>query len=98
LDLLSDKFPQLYCDSLETMAEVNQSTVKTVNIHQLKIDVMKFDGTNNFDMWRYEVMDALTALKLEESFLYDNKPEKISEKDWDKMNWTTCGVSRSCLT
>ena len=38
------------------LAEVNQSTVKTVNIHQSKIDVMKFDDTNNFGMWRCEVM------------------------------------------
>jgi len=46
------------------MAEVNQLTVKTVNIHQSKIDVVKFDGTNNFDMWRCEVMYALTVIKL----------------------------------
>jgi len=30
------------------MARVNLSTVKTVNIHQSKINVMKFDGTNNW--------------------------------------------------
>jgi len=29
------------------MAEVNQATMKTVNIHQAKIDVKKFDGMNN---------------------------------------------------
>jgi len=29
----------------------HQSMVKTANIHQSKIDVVKFDGTNNFDMW-----------------------------------------------
>ena len=31
------------------MAEVNQSTVKTKNIDGSKSDVVKFDGTNNFD-------------------------------------------------
>ena len=30
------------------MAEVNQSIVKIMNIHQSKIDVVKFNGTNNF--------------------------------------------------
>ena len=35
---------------LEEMADVNQSTVKTVNIHHSRIDVVKFDGTNNFSM------------------------------------------------
>ena len=72
-------------------------TVKTVNIHQSNIDVVKFDGTNNFSMWRYEVMDALTISNLQNSLLLT---EEISEKDWDKMkmNQTTCDVIRSCLT
>ena len=30
------------------MIEVNQSTMKTVNIHQSKSDVVKFDGTKNW--------------------------------------------------
>ena len=46
---------------LEDMARVNQFTVKTVNVQQLKIDMVKFDGTNNFGMWRCEVMDTLNA-------------------------------------
>jgi len=30
------------------MTKVNHSTVKTVNIHQSRIDVVKFDCTNNW--------------------------------------------------
>jgi len=30
------------------MVEVNQSTVKTIIIHQSKINVVKFNGTNNW--------------------------------------------------
>ena len=30
------------------MADINQFTVNTVNIHQSKIDVVKFDGINNW--------------------------------------------------
>ena len=30
------------------MPRVNHSTVKNVNIHQSKIDVVKFDGMNNW--------------------------------------------------
>jgi len=70
-------------DFLENMAKVNQSMMKTVNIHQLKIDVVKFNSTNKFDMWRCNVMDVLTASNLENSLLYDKKPE-ISEKDWTR--------------
>ena len=43
------------------MAGYSTSTVKFVNPHPLRIDVVKFDGKNNFGMWRCEVMDALTA-------------------------------------
>jgi len=62
------------------MAEVNQFTVKTMNIHQSKIDVVKFDGTNNFGMWRCEVLDALTASNLKDALLLERKPEETSEK------------------
>ena len=33
---------------LEKMAEVNQAKVKIVNIHWSRINVMKFDDTNNW--------------------------------------------------
>ena len=48
---------------------------------KLKINMVKVDGMNNFDMWRCEVIDALTASNLKDSFLYDKKSEEISEKD-----------------
>ena len=47
--------------------------MKTVNSHELKIDVVKFDGMNNFDMWRCEMMDALTASNLKDSLLCEKK-------------------------
>ena len=71
--------------------------MKIVNIHQSKIDVMKFDGTNNFGMWRCKVMDALNALNLEDTLLLQEKPTETLEKDWNKINRTACGVIRSCL-
>jgi len=47
----------------------------------MKIDVVKFDCTNNFRMWRCEVMDALIASNLEDSLCLAEKPEETSEKD-----------------
>jgi len=41
-------FALLFASFREDMAGVNQSTMKTVNIHQSKIDVVKFDRTNNW--------------------------------------------------
>ena len=42
------------------MDEDSQSSVKFVSHLLTKIDVVKFDDTNNFEMWTCEVMDALT--------------------------------------
>ena len=70
------------------MAGDSTSTVKSVNPHPLKIDAVKFDGKNNFKMWRCEVMDALTASNLEDTLRLEKKPEATSEEDWDKMNRT----------
>ena len=63
------------------MAEVNQSMVKTVNIHQSKIDVVKFDGTNNFDMWKCEVIDLLNVQNLKDTLLLQEKSAETTKKD-----------------
>jgi len=80
------------------IAEVNHSTVKTVIIHQSKIDVVKFDGINNFSMWKCEVMDVLNAQNLEDTLLLQEKSADILDKNWNKMNQTACDITRSCLT
>jgi len=64
------------------MSGNSQSTVKSVNPHPMKIDVIKFDGKNNFGMWRCELMDALTTSNLEDTLHLKEKPEKTSENDW----------------
>ena len=62
------------------MIEVNQFTMKTVNIHQSKIDMVKFDVTNNFGMLRCEMIDALNAQNLEDTLKLQEKLEDIPEK------------------
>ena len=83
---------------LEEMAGNSQTTVKTVNIHQSKIDVVKFDNMNNFGMWTCKLIDALKASNLENALLLERKPEETSEKDWDRMNQMACDTIRTCLT
>ena len=39
---------------------------KTINSHP-RIEVVKFNGTNKFGMWRCEVMNALNASNLEDT-------------------------------
>ena len=73
------------------MVKDSKSTAKFVNPHQLRIDVVKFNGKNNFGMWRCEVTDALTAPNLEDTLRLEKKLEAISEQDWDKINQTARG-------
>jgi len=61
------------------MAGDSTSMVKTMNPHPLKIDVVKFDGKNNFGMWRCEVMDALTASNLEDTLQLEKEHNATSE-------------------
>ena len=79
------------------MAGESISSVKSMNPHP-RIDVAKFDGKNNFGMWRCKVMDVLKASNLENTLRLEKKRESTNEEDWDKMNRTTCGLIRSCLT
>jgi len=76
------------------MVGESQSVIKSLNQHPMKINVVKFDGKNNFGMWRCEVMDALTASNLKDTLQLEEKPKETSEKDWDKMNQTTCSLIR----
>ena len=80
LDLFFAGF--LHCSwyFLEEMAKINQSKMKT-EIHQLRIDVVKFDGPNNVGTWRCEMTDPLTTLNLEDALRFEKKLEEISEKD-----------------
>jgi len=55
------------------MARDRNSMVKSVNPHPLRINVVKFDDKNNFSMWRYEVMDVLTASNLEDTLRLEKK-------------------------
>lgn len=64
----------------------------------MKIDVIKFDGTINFGMWRSEGMDALLAQGLENTIELDTRPEGVVEKDWVRKNHVACAVIKSCLT
>ena len=45
----------------------------------MKINTVKFDGKNNFGMWRCEVMDILTTSNLKDTLPLEEKPEETSE-------------------
>ena len=70
------------------------TSVRSMNPHP-RIDVVKFNGTNSFGMWRCEVMDVLTASNLEDTLQLEKKRASTMEEDWDKMNHAACGLIRS---
>ena len=84
-------------ESIEEVTRDGTYTVKSMNPHPLKIDVVKFDGKNNFCMSRCEVIDTLMTSNLEDTLRLEKKHDSTSEEDWDKMNRSACGLIRSCL-
>jgi len=50
------------------------------NYHRVKIDVVKFDETNNFGLWRCEVLNVLNAQFLEDALEVQERLEEMEEK------------------
>ena len=55
------------------------TSVRTMNPHP-RIDGVKFNGTNNFGMWRCEVMDALNASNLEILYVWRRREAQPLKK------------------
>ena len=60
-----------------------------------KFEVEKFDGTNNFGMWQCEVMNVLVQQELD--ITLEDKPERMLDKDWEKIYRQACGTIHLCL-
>ena len=76
-----------------------ESSAKPLAIRMMvanaKFEVEKFDGTNNIGMWQCEVMNVLVQQELD--ITLEDKPEGMSNKDWEKINRQACGTIRLCL-
>ena len=64
-------------------------------VSNAKFEVEKFDGMNNFGMWQCEVMDVLVQQELD--ITLEDKPERMLDKDWEKINRQAYGTIRLCL-
>jgi len=65
----------------ETSNESGSFVVKNIqNVHHMKIDVVKFDGTNNFGLWRCEALDALNAQNLKDTLELQERVAEVEEK------------------
>lgn len=63
-------------------------TLIVMNLGQMgsqhKIEIKKFDSTNNFNMWCIEVIDALMTANLEDKINLVVRPIGIKERVWVK--------------
>ncbi|KAG8492015.1 hypothetical protein CXB51_015325 [Gossypium anomalum] len=75
------------------MAEASSSARTTMT--NAKFEVEKFDSTNNFGMWQCEILDVLCQQELD--IALEEKPDKMDDKEWAKINRQTCGTIRLCL-
>ena len=77
--------------SRKTLAE---SSTKPLDIKMMvsnaKFEVEKLDGTNNFGTWQCEVMDVLVQQELD--ITLEDKPEGMSDNDWEKIERQACGT------
>ena len=81
--------------SSTTAASTSRSS-RTV-LTKAKIDVEKFDGSNNFSMWQCEMLDALYQQELDIA-LEEVKPSYLDDDEWNRINRNACVVIGSCLT
>ena len=65
------------------------------SIGSAKFEVEKFDGTNNFGMWQYEMMDLLGQQELD--IALEDKPDDMGDAEWKQINKWACGSIRMCL-
>lgn len=61
------------------------------------MEVEKFTGRNNFSIWQTRMMDLLQHHKLRKVVIRD-KPDDVSEEDWEDLNFSTCGMIRASMT
>ena len=67
-----------------------------VGVSFVKFEVVKFDGTRNFDLWERRVKDLLTQQGMVK-VLYGTKPQSMEEADWKDLEAKAVAVIRLCL-
>ncbi|BBN69538.1 hypothetical protein Prudu_1005S000200 [Prunus dulcis] len=83
---------------LKEKESASSSSAPTSNRHPIastRLEVDKFNGSNNFGMWQCEVMDVLYQQELD--MVLEDKPEDIDDKQWTRINLHACATIRSFL-
>ncbi|BBH09101.1 hypothetical protein Prudu_021510 [Prunus dulcis] len=83
---------------LKEKESTSSSSAPTSNRHPIastRLEVDKFNGSNNFGMWQCEVMDVLYQQEFD--MVLEDKPEDIDDKQWTRINLHACATIRSFL-
>lgn len=62
-----------------------------------KVEIEKFNGTNNFNTWQCKIMDALFQQELDIT-LEENKPLSMDNDEWNRINYNACVAIPSFFT
>lgn len=88
------KYVRIFDVMAPTLAPISSTPIKT-RVTNAKFEMEKFNDTNNFGMWKCEVLDVLCQQELNR--VLEGKPEDMDEKDWVKLNRQACSSIRLCL-
>ena len=63
-----------------------------------KLEIEKFNGKNNFKIWKVKMHDLLVQQGMVKVFLGKaKKPASITDEDWDEMDARALSAIRLCL-
>ncbi|CAL8139425.1 unnamed protein product [Prunus armeniaca] len=77
-------------ESASSLSAPNKHPIATT-----RLEVDKFNGSNNFGKRQCEVMDVLYQQELD--MVMEDKPEDIDDKQWTRINLHVCAAIRSFL-
>jgi hypothetical protein len=63
-----------------------------------KFEIEKFNGKNNFEIWKVKMHDLLVQQGVVKALLGKSKqPATITDEDWDEMDARALSAIRLCL-
>jgi hypothetical protein len=63
-----------------------------------KFEIEKFNGKNNFEIWKVKMHDLLMQQGVVKALLgKENKPTTITDEDWDEIDVRALSAIRLCL-
>ena len=66
--------------------------------HNFKFEIEKFNGSNNFELWKVKMRDMLIQQGVEKALVgKTKKPYDMSNEDWNEIDEKALSAIRLCL-